>query len=166
MRIDWSSRAAVALENRLPKVTDKTDETQRPDTGGRLSSVLSVLPDAASMKPFGLSSVSSVTPEGESEEALDSGGANHWHVYYKSGVIREISFSPARSATEVAAHCPGAVSMVEVTSTVPACAMCQHESRYGNCGAPIAAGLADRFVLVAHPAGGRGCPAFDPEAIR
>jgi len=125
-----------------------------------------VLSDDALLKQGGVSSVSSVLSDGESAEALDSGGANHWHVHYKSGVVREVSFSPARSAAEVAAHCPGAIAMIEMSSTFPACAVCQHATRFGNCGAPIAAGLADRFVLIDHPEGGRGCTHFEPEVIR
>ena len=166
MRIDWSSRAAAALENQSPKVTDKTDESRPPLSSHGVSSVSSVLSDDALLKPGGVSSVLSVLPEGASGEALDLGGANHWHVFYKSGAIREITFSPARSAAEVAAHCPGAIAMIEMSSTLPACAVCQHATRYGNCGAPIAAGLADRFVLIDHPEGGRGCAHFEPEAIR
>lgn len=42
------------------------------------------------------------------------------------------------------------------------CASCRCVSRFGNCGDPVAAGLGRTFVLVAHPQGGRGCPAYAP----
>lgn len=42
------------------------------------------------------------------------------------------------------------------------CATCRACSRFGNCGDPVAAGLSDRFGLIAHPGGGRGCPAYSP----
>jgi hypothetical protein len=141
MRIDWASRAAIVLENQSPKVTDKTDETRQPDTSGRLSSV------------------SSVTSGQAFSKSHDS-GANEWRAYSKSGAIREITFSPARSAAEAAAHCPDAIALVEVSSTIPACVLCRHRARHGNCAEPIAAGLADRFCLVAHPSGGTDCRHF------
>ena len=144
MRIDWASRAAIALENQSSNRTDKTDETLRPDTSGRLSSVSSV-------------------PSGQTfSKTHDSGGANQWLAYFKSGAIREITFSPARSATEVAAHCPDAIALVEVLSTIPSCLLCRHRTKHGNCAEPIAAGLADRFCLVAHPSAGTDCQHFAP----
>ena len=142
MRIDWAARAAIVLENQPPEVTDKTDETLRPDTGGRLSSVSSV-------------------PSGQSfSKSHDSGSANQWRAYFKSGAIRQITFSPARSAAEVAVHCPDAIALVEVSSTIPACKLCRHRTKHGNCSEPIAAGLADRFCLVAHPNAGADCQHF------
>jgi hypothetical protein len=144
MRIDWAARAAIVLENLSPKVTDKTDETRQPDTSGRLSSVSSV-------------------PSGQTfSKSHDAGGANQWRAYFKSGAIREVSFAPARSATEVAAHCPDAIALVEVSSTIPACKLCRHTTKHGNCAEPIAAGLADRFCLVAHPNAGADCQHFAP----
>jgi hypothetical protein len=56
--------------------------------------------------------------------------------------------------------------MIEMSSTVPACAVCRHATRFGNCGAPVEAGLADRFCLIDHPEGGRGCSHFEPDVIR
>lgn len=144
MRIDWASRAAIVLENQYRKVTDKTDETLRPDSGGRLSSVSSV-------------------PSGQAlSRTHDSGGANQWRVYFKSGAIREITFAPARSAAEVAAHCPDAIALVEVSSTIPTCVLCRYRTKHGNCAEPKAAGLSDRFCLVAHPLGGTDCRHFAP----
>lgn len=43
---------------------------------------------------------------------------------------------------------------------ITGCPSCVRTSRFGNCTEPVAAGLADRFVLVRHPADGLGCPAF------
>ena len=144
MRIDWASRAAIVLENQSRKVTDKTDETLRPGSGGRLSSVSSV-------------------PSGQAlSKTHDSGGANQWLAYFKSGAIREITFSPARSAAAATAHCPDAIALVEVSSTIPSCLLCRHRTKHGNCTEPIAAGLADRFCLVAHASGGTDCQHFAP----
>lgn len=42
------------------------------------------------------------------------------------------------------------------------CASCRLVSRFGNCGDPVAAGLGETFRLIAHPCGGRGCPAYAP----
>ena len=47
---------------------------------------------------------------------------------------------------------------------VAACMHCRHVTRFGNCGTPVEAGLANRFVLIKHAAGGQGCAAFQPEA--
>lgn len=44
----------------------------------------------------------------------------------------------------------------------PSCSRCRYMSVYANCGQPVAAGLAPRFMLVRHPDAGRGCPAFLP----
>jgi hypothetical protein len=142
MRIDWAARAAIVLENQPPKVTDKTDETRQPDSSGRLSSVSSV-------------------PSGQAfSKSQDSGGANQWRAYFKSGAIREVSFAPARSATEVAAHCPDAIALVEVSSTIPSCKLCRHTTKHGNCGQPVEAGLSGHFVLIKHPNAGADCPHF------
>jgi len=141
MRIDWAARAAIVLENHSPKVTDKTDETRQPDTSGRLSSV------------------SSVTSGQAFSKSHDS-GANQWLAYSKSGAIREVTFSPARSAAEAAAHCPDAIALVEVSSTIPACVLCRYRTKHGNCAEPIAAGLTGRFGLVAHPNAGADCQHF------
>lgn len=50
---------------------------------------------------------------------------------------------------------------------VPGCSACRRASAFGNCCRPVEAGLADRFMLARHPAGGRDCPVFvsrQPEA--
>lgn len=46
--------------------------------------------------------------------------------------------------------------------TTPSCSRCRHRTAFGACGQPVAAGLAPRFQIVKHPAGGAGCPAFRP----
>ena len=53
-----------------------------------------------------------------------------------------------------------AIAVVKTGSTLASCAVCVHVSRYGACGDPVAAGLSDRFQIVAHHEGGRGCPHF------
>ncbi|MCL4182842.1 MAG: hypothetical protein KJ011_05285 [Burkholderiaceae bacterium] len=47
-----------------------------------------------------------------------------------------------------------------MSTTLAGCVDCAHATRYGNCGEPVAAGLAERFGLVRHPEDGRGCPVF------
>lgn len=42
------------------------------------------------------------------------------------------------------------------------CSRCRFMSVYGNCSRPVEAGLAPRFQLVKHPAGGAGCVAYQP----
>lgn len=44
---------------------------------------------------------------------------------------------------------------------------CGYTSAFGNCTEPVAAGLAERFMLVKHPDGEHGCGSFahDPLAI-
>jgi hypothetical protein len=55
----------------------------------------------------------------------------------------------------------GTRGTAEHVGTAPGgCVWCAHATRYGNCGEPVAAGLLERFGLVRHPDGGRGCPAF------
>lgn len=49
---------------------------------------------------------------------------------------------------------------VVMPAPITGCPNCVRTSRFGNCTEPVAAGLADRFVLVRHPAGGRGCPTY------
>ena len=49
---------------------------------------------------------------------------------------------------------------------VVSCKRCRHVTRYLNCGRPVEAGLSDRFCLIDHPEGGRGCTHFEPEVIR
>ena len=43
-----------------------------------------------------------------------------------------------------------------------ACKRCRHVTRYLNCSRPVEAGLSDRFCLIDHPEGGRGCAHFEP----
>jgi len=40
------------------------------------------------------------------------------------------------------------------------CESCKHQSKFGNCGQPVRAGLSERFELIAHPAGGKDCTTF------
>lgn len=40
------------------------------------------------------------------------------------------------------------------------CVKCARVSKFGNCAEPVAAGLAERFMLVRHPSAGTGCAAF------
>lgn len=47
------------------------------------------------------------------------------------------------------------------TAPSASCATCRHRSAYGNCGEPVAAGLAERFQLTRHPSEGVGCPAYE-----
>jgi hypothetical protein len=144
MRIDWAARAAIVLENLPPKVTDKTDETRQPDTSGRLSSVSSV-------------------PSGQTfSKSHDSGGANQWRLYYANERTREVTFSPYRTEAEVRTDCPDCAALIEAGSTIASCRLCGHASRYGSCGIPVEAGLADHFALMKHPDGGTDCRHFAP----
>jgi hypothetical protein len=135
--IDWASRAAHVLADCPPTCTDETDKTR-------------------------VSSVSSVGGKGVSFEIeASSGDANQWEVFFPDGRIRVVSFAPARMREEVRRRYPDAVALVEVASTVTSCTRCVHASAYGNCGEPVRAGLAERFMLVKHPDGGVGCAAFE-----
>lgn len=46
------------------------------------------------------------------------------------------------------------------------CKQCLHETKFGNCGEPVAASLSNTFKLIAHPRFGKGCKAFKDKAIR
>ena len=51
----------------------------------------------------------------------------------------------------------------EIRSRVPVvaqCSTCAHQSKHGNCGEPVKAGIAARFELVRHSAAGIGCCAY------
>jgi len=142
MRIDWAARLAIVLENQSPKVTDKTDETLRPDAGGRLSSVSSV-------------------PSGKAfSKTHHSSGANQWRLYYADGRTREITYSPARTEAKLREDYPDCAALLEIGSALPSCVLCRHSSRFGNCGQPVEAGLSDYFVLIKHPNAGADCQHF------
>lgn len=44
----------------------------------------------------------------------------------------------------------------------PSCSRCRYASAFGNCGEPVAAGLATHFQIVRHARDGYDCPAFVP----
>lgn len=135
--IDWASRAARVLADCPSTCTDETDKTR-------------------------VSSVSSVGGKGVSSKSEPSSSdANQWEVYFPDGRIRVVSFAPARMREQVRRRYPDAVALVEVASTVMSCTRCVHASAYGNCGEPVRAGLAARFMLVKHPNGGVGCVTFE-----
>ena len=88
--------------------------------------------------------------------------ANQWRIFSRDGSCRVITFAPARTEAQVRDDYPACAALVEIASTEPACALCQHATRYGNCSTPVEAGLANRFCLVVHPSGGTDCQHFAP----
>jgi hypothetical protein len=87
--------------------------------------------------------------------------ANRWRAHFKDGQTREVTVSPPMSAEEAMSYFgEDAIAVVETGSTLASCAVCVHVSQYRACGNPMAAGLSDRFEIVAHPEGGRGCLHF------
>ena len=99
------------------------------------------------------------------DAGLAASTANAWRLHFADGSIREITFSPARDAAEVRRGYPGCRGLIELSSTIPACALCQRVTKFGNCGEPVEAGLTDRFCLVAHPAAGADCKHYLPQAL-
>lgn len=49
-------------------------------------------------------------------------------------------------------------------NVIPSCSQCRYASWYGNCTKPIAAGLSQKYMLIAHPNGGKTCEVFSPKA--
>jgi hypothetical protein len=91
--------------------------------------------------------------------------ANQWRLFFADGQIREVTFAPARVEADVRRDYPGCRALIEIASTVAACALCQHATKFGNCGEPVRAGLTDRFEIVRHPAGGAGCKTYLPQTL-
>jgi hypothetical protein len=153
--IDWSARAAAVFANTAPAGTDKTDVTPLSS----VSSVSSVVSAGGESRPEGVSSVSSVVFRGAEPKTRCE--ANRWRAYFKSGRTREVTVAPAISAEEAMSYFgEGVATVIETGSTVASCVLCVHVSRYAACGDPVAAGLSDRFEIVAHHEGGRGCLHF------
>lgn len=55
----------------------------------------------------------------------------------------------------------GGTSSIPLRADLAGCPQCQHRSAWGNCRAPIEAGLLEGFALVKHPDAGTGCQAFE-----
>jgi hypothetical protein len=103
-------------------------------------------------------------PAANDDAGLTASTANQWRVFDRDGATREITYSPARTEAQVRRDYPGCRAVVEVASTIAACALCKHATKYRNCGEPVRAGLTDRFEIVRHPAGGAGCAAYVPQS--
>ena len=125
-------------------------EACTPDTSDT-SQKTEVCSDAATSDPGGRATAVS-RPESRPE-----GGANQWRLFFAGGQTREVTFAPAATAAQVRRDYPGAIALILIASTTPTCELCVHASRYGNCGEPVEAGLSERFVLIKHDDGGRGC---------
>ena len=89
-----------------------------------------------------------------------TGGVNQFELHFRSADPLVVGFAPAVALVDVFRRFPSALAAVEIATTVPSCRMCRSASRHGNCAAPVAAGLSDRFELIAHPDGGRECGVF------
>jgi hypothetical protein len=121
----------------------------------------------------GIAPVAVANPKGRHSATLaanDGAGltastANAWRLHFADGSIREITFSPARDAAEVRRSYPRCRALIELSSTIPACALCQRVTKFGNCGEPVEAGLTDLFCLVAHPAAGADCKHYLPKTF-
>jgi hypothetical protein len=148
-KADWLALAAAQFKGGGAESTTKTYKT--PTTPAAQHQVLEV------------SEVLEVVSDGPplfKAEPTVAAAANQWRIFSRDGSCRVITFAPARTEAQVRDDYPACAALVEIASTEPACALCQHATRYGNCAEPIAAGLADRFCLVAHPSGGTGCKHF------
>ena len=145
-KVDWIALASARFKGGVPKSADKTDRTDiTPVATIEVPSVLSV------------SSVDLTPPSLFEAEFGEGGAVNQWRVFRRDGGFKDVTFRPARDEASVREHYPDCAALILVASSIPACEVCVHASRYGNCGEPIEAGLSDRFVLVKHPDGGRGC---------
>ena len=139
--IDWEARALAILDKSPQAPTPKTGETR----------VLGVSP-----VPVGRSCPNSMV-------SVEGIGANQWDLYFIDRDPLTVAFAPALTHDQVLARYTTAVAAVEVSTTIPACHLCRHATRFGNCGEPVRAGLTDTFGLVAHPDGGKDCASFDGE---
>jgi hypothetical protein len=74
---------------------------------------------------------------------------------YSSAAARSEHSQSAPTAIAVALPAKPAIDIAPAS-----CSSCLHRSIYGNCKEPVLAGLSNRFELVSHSEGGRGCPAF------
>lgn len=61
---------------------------------------------------------------------------------------------------------PGDAESTAIDPDEAACSNCRQCTVFGNCADPVAAGLATQFMLVAHPANGKGCAAHVPTRPR
>jgi hypothetical protein len=107
----------------------------------------------------------SAPPAANDDAGLAPSTANQWRVFERDGSVREVTYSPVATAAQVWRDYPGCRAVIEVASTVAACALCKHATKYRNCGEPVRAGLTDRFEIVKHPAGGAGCAAYMPQTM-
>ena len=96
------------------------------------------------------------------DAGLTASTANQWRIVARDGATREITYSPAATAAQVRRDYPGCCEVIEIASTIAACALCQHATKFGNCGQPVEAGLSDHFVLIKHRNAGADCQHFAP----
>ncbi len=121
----------------------------------------------------GIAPVAVAIPEGRhsapraanDDAGLTPSTANQWRVFERDGSVREVTYSPAVIAAQVRRDYSGCRAVIEVASTIAACALCQHATRLGNCGEPVRAGLTEKFEIVKHPAGGAGCKTYLPQTL-
>jgi hypothetical protein len=148
-KADWLALAAAQFKGGGAGSTTKTYKTPTTPTAQHqvleVSEVLEVVSDGP--------------PLSEAEPAV-AAAANQWRIFSRDRSCRVITFAPARTEAQVRDDYPACTALVEIASTEPACALCQHATRYGNCSTPVEAGLADRFCLVAHPNAGADCQHF------
>ena len=149
----------------------------RKRSAGSLATAIAAIsatsPKADPPSVAGIAPVAVATPEGRhsappaanDDAGLTASTANQWRLHFADGSIREVTYSPARVEAEVRRDYPGCRAVIEVASTVAACALCQHASKFGNCGEPVRAGLTEKFEIVKHPAGGAGCAAYVPQTL-
>jgi len=94
------------------------------------------------------------------QPAAEPSTASQYEIHFRNADPIVMTFAPAIPLAEVFRRYPGALAAVEAGSTIPACRLCRHASRFGNCAIPVEAGLAERFCLVAHPDDGHDCGVF------
>jgi hypothetical protein len=75
------------------------------------------------------------------------------------------ALEPLNKRLEAIPYQPFATATVATSATLveTSCRNCEHETRFGNCKEPVAAKLSSRFMLIAHPNGGKNCEAFAPK---
>ena len=118
--------------------------------------------ESAEIATATLATFATVTELSAADEAvirtwLSSIGETDQHLI--EATVRWARVDEASRAWALAQALPAVELTVEAS-----CKRCRHVTRYGNCGVPVEAGLANRFVLTNHAAGGRGCAAFQTEA--
>lgn len=100
--------------------------------------------------------------------AQDSATHSRWLLHFADRDYIEVTFAPPVALADVLRQYVGAVAAVPIADPAPkprSCSTCRHSTRFGNCGEPVAAGLAEVFRLERHPTGGEGCAVFEVRRI-